>query len=169
MKTLEAIQSKIFNFGNKEGREKFSRMLAYWKFREKKLVFTNGCFDILHLGHIDYLAKSADLGNVLIIGLNTDMSVKRIKGEKRPVNNEEARATAIATLGFVDAVVLFNEDTPYELISAIGPDILVKGSDYEPGQIVGNDIMKSKGGEIVTINFLEGYSTTSLITKIKTL
>ncbi|HNW97212.1 MAG TPA: D-glycero-beta-D-manno-heptose 1-phosphate adenylyltransferase [Bacteroidales bacterium] len=167
MNTNEFAQSKIFHFSKEEDLIKLKRHLAFWKFKNQSIVFTNGCFDIIHLGHIDYLSKAADNGNILIIGLNTDKSVKNIKGEKRPINNEETRALFLASLFFVDAVVLFDEDTPYELIKTITPDILIKGSDYKAEEIVGNDIVKSKGGKIITIDFLEGYSTTSIIEKIK--
>ncbi|OQX73082.1 MAG: D-glycero-beta-D-manno-heptose 1-phosphate adenylyltransferase [Bacteroidetes bacterium 4484_249] len=161
MKNLEIIKSKVFNNNT------LKSCLAVWQFKNKKIVFTNGCFDILHLGHIDYLSKAKDLGDVLIVGLNTDNSVKRLKGKNRPVNNEEARALLLATLKFVDAVVLFDEDTPYDLIKKVQPDILIKGSDYKPEDIVGADIIKAKGGEIITIDFLEGYSTTAIIKKLK--
>jgi len=167
MNTLEFNKSKIFHFGKDEDITRLKRSLAFWKFRDLKIVFTNGCFDILHLGHIDYLSKAADLGKILIIGLNTDDSVKRIKGNGRPLNNENARAITLATFGFVNAVILFNEDTPYELIEIIRPDILVKGGDYEPEKIIGCDIVKETGGEIVTIGILKGYSTSLLIEKIK--
>ncbi|MHC1776191.1 MAG: D-glycero-beta-D-manno-heptose 1-phosphate adenylyltransferase [Lentimicrobium sp.] len=138
--------------------------LAYWRFRDFKIVFTNGCFDLIHLGHIDYLAKAADLGDVLIIGLNTDASTRRLKGPTRPINDEHARALVLASLSFVSIVVLFDEDTPYNLIQTIQPDILVKGADYKPEEIVGYDIVTAKGGRIVTIDYLPGYST-SLIEK----
>jgi D-glycero-beta-D-manno-heptose 1-phosphate adenylyltransferase len=141
--------------------------LDNWQSDGKKIVFTNGCFDIVHLGHIDYLAKAADLGDILIIGLNSDSSVRKIKGDDRPVNNQTARASLLASMFFVDAVVFFNEDTPYNLIKTIQPDILVKGSDYKPEDIVGYDIVHKKGGEIITLEYLEGYSTTALIHKIK--
>ena len=140
--------------------------LAIWRFQECKIVFTNGCFDILHLGHIDYLSKAADLGNILVIGLNTDSSVSRIKGQHRPLQDEESRAMILASLRFVDAVVLFNEDTPYELIQQIQPDILVKGADYKPEDIIGYDVVMAKGGEVVTIDFLPGYSTSGIENKI---
>lgn len=140
--------------------------LAYWKFFSKKIVFTNGCFDILHLGHIDYLSKASDFGDVLIVGLNTDASVKRLKGENRPINHQLARARMMASLFFVSVVVYFDEDTPYELIKTIQPDVLVKGSDYRAEDIVGYDIVKAKQGEVVTIDFLPGYSTTNLIDRI---
>lgn len=162
MKRLEIIRKKIFNYSDSD----FNRLLAIWKFQGKKIVFTNGCFDILHLGHIDYLAAASELGDLLIVGLNTDLSVSKIKGNNRPIQDEVSRAFVLASLGFVDAVVYFGEDTPYNLIKKILPDILVKGADYKPEDIVGYDIVKNKGGEIVTIEFLEGYSTTGIEKKI---
>ena len=162
MSKLEIIQKKIFVTADAD----YIRMLTISKFLGKKIVFTNGCFDLLHLGHIDYLSKAADLGNMLIIGLNSDLSVSRIKGNTRPLQDERSRAMVLASLGFVDVVVLFGEDTPYELIKATQPDILVKGADYKPEDIVGYDIVKNKGGEIITIEFLEGYSTTAIENKI---
>ena len=140
-----------------------------WKTRGKKVVFTNGCFDILHLGHIDYLEKARNLGDRLVVGLNTDESVQRIKGTGRPVVDETARARVIAALAFVDAVVYFGEDTPYELIDQLKPDILVKGNDYLAENIVGADIVMANGGEVLTIDLVEGYSTTNIIHKIKNL
>lgn len=131
-----------------------------------KVVFTNGCFDILHRGHVEYLAKAADMGDVLVVGLNTDASVRRLKGESRPVNNQEARALVLASLNFVDAVVLFDEDTPYELIKAVRPDVLVKGADYKPEEIVGYDIVTSYGGKVEVVDLVEGYSTTQLLSLI---
>lgn len=154
----EVIQRKILR------QPELDRVLAYWRFRDQKIVFTNGCFDIIHLGHIDYLAKAAGLGNKLIIGLNTDASTRRLKGPHRPINDENARAMIIASFSFVDAVVLFDEDTPYNLISAIQPDILVKGADYHAEDIAGYDIVKAKGGKVETLEYLPGYST-SLIEK----
>ncbi|MCK4406386.1 MAG: D-glycero-beta-D-manno-heptose 1-phosphate adenylyltransferase [Bacteroidales bacterium] len=161
MSKLEIIKSKIFS------KESLKYQLAIWRFLSKKIVFTNGCFDILHLGHIDYLSKAAEFGDVLIVGLNSDDSVRTIKGINRPINNENSRAMILASLGFVSAVILFNEDTPYNLIKFVQPDILIKGSDYKPEDIVGYDIVKAKGGEIKTIDFLPGYSTTSIIDKTK--
>ena len=143
------------------------RMLGYWRFHEQKIVFTNGCFDILHKGHIDYLSKAAALGNKLIVGLNTDASVQRIKGPTRPVNDQQARASVMASLFFVAGVVFFDEDTPYELIKTVQPDILIKGSDYKAEDIVGYDIVTDKGGKVLTLDFLEGYSTTAIIDKLK--
>jgi D-glycero-beta-D-manno-heptose 1-phosphate adenylyltransferase len=162
MKRLEITRKKIFNYSDEE----FSRLLTIWKFQGKKIVFTNGCFDILHLGHIDYLSAASELGDLLIIGLNTDQSVSKIKGNNRPIQDEISRAFVLASLGFVDAVVFFGEETPYNLIKAVQPDILVKGADYKPEDIVGYDIVKNNGGEIVTIEFLEGYSTTAIEKKI---
>ena len=141
-------------------------ILNLWRFKADKIVFTNGCFDILHKGHIEYLAKAASLGTKLIIGLNTDASVKRLKGDSRPVNDENARALLLASLLFVDKVILFDTDTPRDLIDFVQPDILVKGGDYKPEEIVGYDIVKAKGGEIITIDLVEGYSTTSTIEKM---
>ncbi len=162
MNKLETIQNKVFSPG------KLKRQLAIWRFQDKKIVFTNGVFDLLHLGHIDYLSKAKDEGNILIVGVNTDDSTRRLnKGKNRPLTNEQSRSTILASLLFVDAVVLFEEDTPYELIKQIQPDVLVKGSDYKAEDIVGYEIVSAKGGNIVTIDFLEGYSTTAIEEKIK--
>ncbi|HPE55197.1 MAG TPA: D-glycero-beta-D-manno-heptose 1-phosphate adenylyltransferase [Bacteroidales bacterium] len=146
---------------------KLPQLLSYWRFKGFKIVFTNGCFDILHLGHVDYLSKARSLGDILMIGLNTDDSVTRLKGNDRPINKQEARAQMLASMIFVDAVVYFGEDTPYELIKIVQPDILVKGSDYKPEDIVGADIVLDKGGTIETIDFLDGYSTSGLIEKLR--
>lgn len=132
----------------------------------KKVVFTNGCFDILHLGHVTYLAKAAQLGDLLVVGLNTDASVKRLKGESRPLQDETNRAHVLASLLFVDKVVLFGEDTPKELISLLIPNILVKGADYSIENIVGADVVLAHGGEVKTIDLVEGYSTTNVINKM---
>ena len=133
---------------------------------ERKVVFTNGCFDLVHQGHIDYLSKARDLGDVLVVGLNTDASVRRLKGPRRPINDEYSRALLLASMLFVDYVVLFGEDTPYELIKTLQPDILVKGSDYKPEDIVGYDIVMAKGGRVETLDFLPGFSTTAIEQKI---
>ncbi|MFW5782231.1 MAG: D-glycero-beta-D-manno-heptose 1-phosphate adenylyltransferase [Candidatus Muiribacteriaceae bacterium] len=132
----------------------------------KRIVFTNGCFDILHAGHVDYLIKSAELGDIFIIGLNSDSSVRRLKGENRPLNDEFSRKKVLMGLKGVDNVVVFEEDTPLELIKAILPDVLVKGGDYKEDEIVGADIVRENGGEVRVIPFLPGYSTTSLIERI---
>lgn len=148
-------------------REDLSSTLHQWKFQQEKIVFTNGCFDILHKGHVEYLAKAAALGSKLVVGLNTDASVRRLKGESRPVNDEQARALLLSSLVFTDKIVLFDEDTPLELIRFIQPDILVKGSDYKPEEIVGYDIVKGRGGEIITIDLTPGFSTTCILRKLK--
>jgi rfaE bifunctional protein nucleotidyltransferase chain/domain len=135
-----------------------------WK--DQQVVFTNGCFDILHLGHVDYLEKAASKGDKLIVALNADASVSELKGPNRPINNEQARARLIAALAFVDAVVFFSEDTPLALIKQLMPNILVKGSDYNISNIVGADIVMEKGGKVETIDLVEGYSTTNIINKI---
>lgn len=132
-------------------------------------MFTNGCFDILHHGHLDYLAKAAEEGNILIIGLNSDASVKRLKGEERPVNHEQDRALQLASLMLVDAVCLFEEDTPLQLIQTILPDVLAKGGDYTIETIVGAKEVMDNGGKVAIIPFVEGYSTTALISQIKKL
>lgn len=138
-----------------------------WRGQKEKVVFTNGCFDLLHLGHVDYLEKAKNLGQRLIVGLNTDASVRRFKGEERPLQDEVSRARVMAALQFVDAVVLFDEDTPLQLIECLTPDVLVKGGDYLAENIVGADIVKATGGNVKTITFAEGYSTTRIINKIQ--
>ncbi|MCL2510744.1 MAG: D-glycero-beta-D-manno-heptose 1-phosphate adenylyltransferase [Bacteroidales bacterium] len=159
MEKLEVIKSKIFD------NDTLERNLAYWRFKKSEIVFTNGCFDVLHRGHIEYLAQASDKGKVLIVGLNTDASVHRLKGAGRPVNPQEARAMVLASLLFVDAVVFFDEDTPYELIKTIQPDVLVKGADYSPETIVGYDIVTAKGGRVETVELVEGFSSTGIIEK----
>ena len=141
--------------------------LKAWREKNKKIVFTNGCFDIIHPGHIDYLSQARDLGNILVLGLNTDQSVRRLnKGSNRPINDERTRAYVLAGLASVDLIVFFDEETPYNLIKLLQPNVLVKGKDYEVEKIIGFDILKENGGEVITIPFLEGYSTSSLIKKI---
>jgi len=144
-----------------------SEKLKEWSATNKKVVFTNGCFDLLHKGHVDYLAKAASLGDKLVIGVNTDASVSKLKGPHRPIQDEGARLQILASLGFVDAVILFDEQTPYNLIALVQPDVLVKGSDYKPEDIVGYDIVMAKGGSVKTIDFIEGYSTSLIEKKIK--
>lgn len=160
MTQLEAIENKILT------NEDLEQRIAQWQNENLKIVFTNGCFDLLHLGHVDYLAKAKDLGERLIIGVNTDASVRRLKGIYRPLQDEKSRLQILASLQVVDAVILFDQDTPYELIKRIQPDILVKGADYKPEAIVGYDIVKAKGGEVKTIEFIEGYSTTAIEQRI---
>lgn len=154
-------EDKILN------RSKAREITQSWKDAGDEVVFTNGCFDILHLGHVDYLEKARAKGNKLIVGVNEDASVKKLKGKNRPINNENARARLIAALEFVDAVVLFGEDTPLELISELSPDVLVKGNDYKISNIVGADIVIEKGGKVETIDLVEGYSTTKIVEQIK--
>lgn len=138
-----------------------------WKSEGKKVVFTNGCFDLMHLGHVDYLEKARNLGDKLVIGLNSDDSVSRFKGPERPLQDQNSRARVLAAMQFVDLVVFFNEDTPLALISELVPDILVKGSDYLTENIVGADVVKKAGGVVKTIDFVPGYSTTRIVEKIK--
>ena len=159
MNHLEKIQNKILNKDN------LAEWVAECRAKGSKIVFSNGCFDIIHRGQVEYLAKAADFGDEMLIGLNTDASVKRLKGPSRPINDEYARAIVLAGLEFVSAVVLFDEDTPYNLIKAVQPDVLVKGSDYKPEDIVGYDIVTAKGGRVETIDFVDGYSTTRTIEK----
>lgn len=161
MTKKEIIQQKILQ------QPELDRILTYWRFKGYRVVFTNGCFDIIHLGHIDYLIKAAELGDKLIIGLNTDNSTRRLKGPTRPINDENSRAMILASMSFVDAIVLFDEETPYELIKTIEPDILVKGADYKPEDIVGYDIVTAKGGKVETLEYLQGYSTSLIEKKIK--
>lgn len=137
-----------------------------WKQQNKKVVFTNGCFDILHLGHVDYLEKAKNTGDFLVVGLNTDASVRKLKGPSRPINNEYARARVLASLGFVDLVILFGEDTPLALITNLLPDVLVKGNDYTIDTIVGSKEVLSAGGEVKTIDLVPDYSTTKIVGKL---
>ena len=147
--------------------ESLKKQINAWRLLDKKIVFTNGCFDLLHRGHIDYLSKAAGFGDIIIIGLNSDASVKKLKGENRPINDEQSRAMILAALCFIDAVIIFNEDTPLSLIKLIKPDILVKGGDYSLKNIVGSDFVIDNGGEVKIIDFLPGYSTTIIEAKIK--
>jgi rfaE bifunctional protein nucleotidyltransferase chain/domain len=137
------------------------------RFDGKKIVFTNGCFDILHRGHVTYLNEARKLGDALIVGLNADASVKRLKGPQRPINNELDRMFVMQNLRCVDAVEIFEEDTPLELIKLIRPKVLVKGGDWKIDQIVGGREVISWGGEVLSLNFVDGYSTTSVINKIQ--
>ena len=142
--------------------------LAQWKDQGDKVVFTNGCFDLVHLGHVDYLEKARKLGDRLVIGLNSDDSVAQLKGAGRPIIDEQSRARILAAMEFVDAVVLFGEETPYDMIGAVVPDILVKGDDYLAEDIVGSDIVSNNGGQVVTIPLVKGYSTSDIIARIRT-
>ncbi|MBO7082270.1 MAG: D-glycero-beta-D-manno-heptose 1-phosphate adenylyltransferase [Bacteroidales bacterium] len=164
MDSLQLIKNKIYSTAH---RSPLTSLLSTWRAQGLRIVFTNGCFDLLHRGHVEYLAKASDKGDVLVVGLNTDASVRRLKGESRPINDETARATVLASLNCIDAVVLFDEDTPYELIKAVHPDVLVKGADYKPEDIVGYDIVTSYGGKVETVDLVEGYSTTGMIESLK--
>ena len=170
MSRIDYINAKIVSI------DTASRIIETWKLKNDQVVFTNGCFDILHKGHVTYLVKAADLGNRLIIALNTDASVKaQNKSPERPINNEDARLHVIASLGFVDLVVLFDEKTPENIIKKLNPSILVKGADYDENEtdstskkyIVGSDFVKSNGGIVKTIALEDGYSTTNIISKFK--
>lgn len=141
--------------------------LAVWRFLSKKIVFTNGCFDLLHPGHLQYLAEARALGDILIIGLNSDASVKRLKGEHRPINDEKARGLMLAALVVVDAVIVFDEDTPLQLLQLIRPEVLVKGGDYSIETIVGATEILNNGGQVHVLSFMEGYSTTAIEQRIR--
>ena len=160
-KSLEILNSKILD------KEKLLVKLTDWKKENKKIVFTNGCFDLIHLGHIEVIARSADLGDILIIGVNTDSSIKRLKGKNRPIVEEISRSKQLAALEFVDAVVFFDQDTPIDLIKVINPNVITKGGDYNTDQVIGNEIVTQNNGEIVIIPLTQGYSTTSILEKIK--
>lgn len=151
-----------------QSKEAVHKVTSALQAQGKKIVFTNGCFDILHPGHVDYLCQARDSGDFMVLGLNTDASVRKLnKAPNRPVNDEASRALVLAGLACIDAIVLFDEETPYELIKFLQPDVLVKGDDYKPEQIAGYDVVMAKGGEVKTIPFLKGYSTTALISKIR--
>ncbi len=144
------------------------RLCNIWRMKGDRIVFTNGCFDILHRGHVEYLQESAVLGDRLIIGLNSDASVKRQgKGPDRPLNDQDSRAKVLAAIRLVDAVVIFEEDTPLALIHAVLPNVLVKGGDWSEEQIVGADVVRGNGGEVKSIPFVEGFSTTALVERIR--
>ena len=145
---------------------KIKKLISYFKARRKKIVFTNGCFDLLHYGHVKYLQDAKKKGDVLVVGINSDSSAKRIKGKKRPVVNEKDRLRLVAALESVDYVVLFKEDTPLKIIKFIKPDVLVKGADWNKNNIVGKDFVISSGGSVSAIRFVKGYSTSNLIKKI---
>lgn len=161
MDALDFISAKIFLSASSMQRE-----LARQRFLGRKIVFTNGCFDILHRGHVEYLAKAASPGGFLLVGLNSDNSVRRLKGPSRPVNDQNSRALLLASLSFVSAVCIFDEDTPYALIRSVEPDCLVKGADYKPSEIVGSDLVLARGGEVITIPLTSGFSSTSILSKI---
>lgn len=158
---MEEVSNKIKNWSEAKAQ------VNAWHKAGHKVVFTNGCFDILHYGHVDYLEKARNMGGKLVVGLNSDSSVSRFKGADRPIQDQNSRARILASLQFVDLVVLFDEDTPKELISELIPNVLVKGSDYLAENIVGAEVVKNSGGEVKTIEFVPGYSTSRIIEKIK--
>lgn len=170
MNKIKNIKSKIVTI------KELKAIVKQWKTDHQQIVFTNGCFDIIHRGHVEYLAEAADLGNKLIIAVNSDVSVKRLeKGSSRPIQDEYSRALIVAAFKFVDAVVIFDEKTPFELLEQLVPDVLVKGGDYDPNcsvktdekYIVGADIVKSNGGRVSVIKFVPGFSTSKIEEKIK--
>lgn len=160
MKRADLIQEKIFS------REQIIFKVAAWRLMNKQIAFTNGVFDILHQGHIFSLSQAAKEGDILIVGLNADTSVKRLKGDNRPVNDEGSRALLLASLVMVDAVVIFDEDTPLELIQSIMPDTIVKGGDYTVEQVAGAKEVIANGGRVIINPILEGFSTTAIIKKL---
>ncbi|MBS1733102.1 MAG: D-glycero-beta-D-manno-heptose 1-phosphate adenylyltransferase [Bacteroidetes bacterium] len=162
MKSVQSIPSKIYDL------PQLLQEVKRWRVKNKKVVFTNGVFDILHEGHIASLSQAATHGDVLVIGLNSDASVKRLKGDSRPVNNQGARALILASLVMTDAVVIFDEDTPLNLIKAIMPEVLVKGGDYTVEQIAGAKEVIANGGQVILADMVEGISTTAIIEKMKT-
>ena len=160
MHRLDAVNRKIL------AGQALDKWLAVAAFKKKAIVFTNGCFDVLHRGHIQYLGKAADLGDYLVIGLNSDASVRKLKGSSRPYLDEQTRAFILASLGFVAAVVIFDEETPRNLIEKVRPHFLVKGGDYKVEEIVGYDIVKANGGHVLRVPLVEGISSTGIINKI---
>jgi rfaE bifunctional protein nucleotidyltransferase chain/domain len=170
MARLQYLQAKLVTVSEA------IQIIEMWRLKNDSVVFTNGCFDILHTGHVTYLAQAAELGNRLVVAINTDASVKRLgKGDDRPINSQEARAFVLSGLGFIDMVILFDNDTPLELIEALKPDVLVKGADYDPNEtdpnskkyIVGSDIVKQYGGKVEAISLVDGFSTTGIINRLK--
>lgn len=162
MRPVEIIQSKIF-----ENAGDFFPTLTKWRQAGDTVVFTNGCFDLVHRGHIDSLAKAAEFGDRLIVGLNSDISVRVLKGEHRPLVDQQSRAVLLASMLMVDAVIMFDDETPYNLIKSLMPDVLVKGRDYELEEIAGHDIVLASGGKVERIELTEGFSTSDIIQKIE--
>jgi rfaE bifunctional protein nucleotidyltransferase chain/domain len=161
LNSLKKIRTKIKNL------EDASFIVRNWNYSNEKIVFTNGCFDLLHLGHIDYLSKAKDLGTKLIVGVNSSKSVQKLKGPSRPINSSQSRSTLLAAFEFIDLVIIFEEDTPIELIKTLRPNILVKGGDYTLEKVVGAYEVNKYGGHVEIIPFLTGYSTSSIVTKIQ--
>ncbi len=160
MDNLTRISKKIYS------RVDLEKMIDNWKQNSNKIVFTNGCFDIVHRGHIDVLSKIADLGDKIIVGINSDKSINKIKGEKRPIIDQVSRSLLLASIGFIDAVIIFDNDTPLELIESINPDILAKGGDYKVEEIVGHNTVIKNGGRVITIPLVKGFSTTNIVNYI---
>jgi rfaE bifunctional protein nucleotidyltransferase chain/domain len=161
MSTLQNITSKIYTLSD------LKIQTDKWKEKGDKIVFTNGCFDLLHRGHVEILANTADLGDRLVIGLNSDVSIQELKGKNRPIIAENSRAILLASLQFVDAIVLFSEETPEKLIETINPNILAKGGDYKVTEIAGHKVVLENGGEVILVPFIYGFSTTNIVDKIK--
>ena len=161
MSNLQNITSKIYSLSD------LKIQSDKWKENGEKIVFTNGCFDLVHRGHVEVLANTADLGDRLIIGLNSDVSIQKIKGKNRPIIDENSRAILLASLQFVDAIVLFSEDTPKQLIETIVPNVLAKGGDYKVEEIAGHEVVLQNGGEVILVPFIDGFSTTNIVDKIK--
>jgi len=160
MKNLN-LSEKILN------NTQLSEQTKNWKTAGKKIVFTNGCFDILHKGHLEILSTSASFGDILVVGINTDNSVKRLKGSSRPINDEGFRSLMLASIQYIDTVLLFDEETPLNLITILMPDVLVKGGDYTVEQIVGADVVLKNGGEVKIVPIVKGYSTTKIVESIQ--
>ena len=161
MSNLINIKSKIHSLSD------LKRLSDKWKESGEKIVFTNGCFDLVHRGHVEILANMADLGDKLIIGLNSDSSIKDLKGEDRPIIDETSRAILLASLQFVDAIVFFTEETPHKLIETLIPDVLTKGGDYKVKEITGHEVVLENGGEVILAPFIDGFSSTNIVEKIK--
>jgi rfaE bifunctional protein nucleotidyltransferase chain/domain len=161
MSHLKKLNYKIYSLKELENK------VNTWKQVGEEVVFTNGCFDIIHRGHIEVLAQTADLGDRLIIGLNSDSSIQKLKGKNRPIIDEQSRAILLASLSFIDAVVLFSEETPINLINTLKPDVLAKGGDYKISTIVGHKVVQENGGQVILVPFVDGFSSTTIIDKIK--
>lgn len=160
MAAFDQIEQKI------QLRAQAAKTVAQWRAAGETVVFTNGCFDLLHYGHLHYLSDARDLGQRLVVGMNSGDSVRRLKGPARPINDEATRTHLLAALEIVDLVIVFEEDTPLALIQAVQPDVLVKGGDWRPEQIVGSDLVLAQGGKVFSLPFVEGYSTTNIEQKI---
>lgn len=160
MSHIETTRNKIQDWST------LAESVSTWRKDGCKIVFTNGCFDLLHLGHADYLARAADMGDKLVVGLNSDSSISRLKGPGRPITDQDSRAFLLASLSFVSAVAIFQEDTPASLVELVCPDVLVKGGDYSIHEIVGNEFVLSKGGQVVSLPLVKGYSTTDIEARI---